>query len=222
MPSSAIRTLPSPSTSVFLSLFVTLLPVKLPSAYDRGDGAAALNVIVIKGKIHVHDDKSDKEPEQQVMPEAHAKLAAHQQDDPHKHARQPRIAHAGIKRKPGDGLGHECQESKEVDKCRQRIVARRNGAVQLGLQHVGLDHIHNLLPLRLFQREEVVPLGVFIASTPNWSLYAHGEEYLSLLVESRASCPVGRARRPSLHCKSSKLGSDSIARKRTEIGRAHV
>ena len=37
------------------------------------------------------------------------------------------------------------------------------GAVQLGLQHVGLDHVHNLLPLRLLQREEVVPLRVLVA-----------------------------------------------------------
>ena len=35
--------------------------------------------------------------------------------------------------------------------------------MQLRLQHVGLDDVHDLLLLRLCQREEVVPLGVLVA-----------------------------------------------------------
>src|SRR5664280_2188067 len=99
MPSSPIRTLPSPSTSVFTRLFVswllaTLLPLELPSTDDRGYSTAALDVIVIEGKINVNDDKGDKEPQEQVVPEAHAEFAAHQRNDPGKHLRQPRVAHA--------------------------------------------------------------------------------------------------------------------------------
>ena len=32
--------------------------------------------------------------------------------------------------------------------------------MQLGFKHIGLDDIDDLLPLRLFQREEGVPAGV--------------------------------------------------------------
>ena len=35
--------------------------------------------------------------------------------------------------------------------------------MQLGLQHVGLDHVHDLLPLRFCQREEIVPPGILVA-----------------------------------------------------------
>ncbi len=39
-------------------------PVELPSADDRGHGAAALDVVVIEGKINVNDDERDKEPQE--------------------------------------------------------------------------------------------------------------------------------------------------------------
>ena len=35
--------------------------------------------------------------------------------------------------------------------------------MQLGLQHVGLDYVDNLLLLRLCEREKVIPLGVLVA-----------------------------------------------------------
>ena len=57
----------------------------------------------------------------------------------------------------------KARKVKKVDERRQRIVAGGDGAVHLGLQHVGLDDVDNLLPLRLFQREEVAPLGVLVA-----------------------------------------------------------
>src|ERR1039457_4065321 len=82
MPSSPMSTLPRPSTSVFscfvsVELFVTLLSFKLPPAYDRGYSAATLDVIVVKGKINMNDDKRHKEPQEQVVPEPHSKFAAH-------------------------------------------------------------------------------------------------------------------------------------------------
>src|ERR1035438_2079702 len=136
MPSSPIRTLPRPSTSVFTrpvvsSLFVvTLLPLKLPSAYDRGYRAAPLNVVVIKGKIHMNNDEGDKEPKECVVPEAHAELPAHQRNDPGKHPRQPRVAHAGVEREAGDGLEDKRQEREEVNHAGQRVVPRRDRPVQ--------------------------------------------------------------------------------------------
>src|ERR1035441_5986886 len=169
MPSSPMRTLPSPSTSVFtLSfvswLFVTLLhPVELPSAYDRGYRAAALDVVVIEGKIDVDDDKGDKEPQEGMVPEAHAGVAAHQRHHPVKHARQPRVAHAGVKGEAGDGLEDKRQEGAEVDQPGQRVVPCRDRSVQLGFKHVGLDDVHDLLMLRLLEREKGVPVGVLVA-----------------------------------------------------------
>src|SRR5579862_21460 len=85
-PSSPIRTLPSPTTSVFLSAATDSSratgrlvpspwsvrpwpcrswlfdPIELPSAHDGGDRAAAFNVVVVEGKIHVNHDESHKEP----------------------------------------------------------------------------------------------------------------------------------------------------------------
>src|ERR1035437_5657941 len=83
-PSSPMMTLPRPSTSVLsclvsVELSVTLLhPVELPSAYDRRYRTAALDVVVIEGKVDVNDDKGDEEPHECVVPEAHTKFAAHQ------------------------------------------------------------------------------------------------------------------------------------------------
>src|ERR1035437_11127290 len=102
--------LPSPSTSVFFRLFATLLPLELPPADDRGYRATTLDVVVIEGKIHMNDDKGDKEPQERVVPEAHAEFAAHQGHDPGKHPWQPRVTHAGVEGKAGDGLGHKRQE----------------------------------------------------------------------------------------------------------------
>src|ERR1017187_6024200 len=99
-----MRMFPSPSTSVFGPLLVTFLPLELPSAYDGGDGAASLNVVVIEGKIHVNDGKRHEEPQEQVVPEADLELAAHQGDDPGEHPGKPWEAHAGIQGKAGDGL----------------------------------------------------------------------------------------------------------------------
>src|ERR1035441_7001008 len=104
MPSSPIRTLPRPSTSVFTGSFVTLLPVKLPSANDRGYRTTALDVIVIEGEIYVNNNKCDEEPQEQVVPEAYPEFTAHQRHNPGKHPRQPRVAHAGVEGETRDGL----------------------------------------------------------------------------------------------------------------------
>src|SRR5271157_246710 len=169
-PSSPIMTLPRPSTSVFsclvaVRLFDTFLhPVELPSADDRGYRTAPLEIVVIEGKVDVNDDKGDKEPQERVVPEAHACIAAHQRHDPVKHPRQPRVAHAGVQREAGDGLEYEREESAEMDHTGQRVVPRGDGPVHLGLKHVGFDDIDDLLLLRLLEREEGVPMGVFVAN----------------------------------------------------------
>src|ERR1039458_5233332 len=168
-PSSPMMTLPKPSTSVLFclvnsGLFVTLLhPIELPSAYDRGYSASSLDVVVIEGKIDVNDDKGDKEPQKRVVPEAHAKFAAHQRHNPDEHPRKPRSAHAGVQRKAGDGLEDEREEGAEIDHTSQRVVPVRDGPVLLGFQNVGFDDVDNLLPLRLLQREKRVPVGVLVA-----------------------------------------------------------
>ena len=77
---------------------------KLPAADDRGHRAPALDVVVIKREINVNDDEDHKEPQEQVVPEAHAELAAHEGNDPGKHAGQERRAHAGVKREAGNRL----------------------------------------------------------------------------------------------------------------------
>src|SRR5271157_4747000 len=110
MPSSPMMTLPSPRTKVFAGLLVTLLPLELPSTDNRGYGAAPLDVVMIEGKIDVNDDKRDKEPQEKVMPEAHAEFPAHQRHNPGEHAWQPGIAHAGVERKSGNGLRYKRQE----------------------------------------------------------------------------------------------------------------
>src|ERR1017187_328931 len=163
MPSSPMRTLPRPSTSVFTGSFVTLLPVKLPSTYDRRNGSAALDVVVIESKIYVHDNKGNEEPKKHVVPEAHAELPAEQRHNPDDHARKPRVAHAGVERKAGDGLRYECEEREEIDKCCKRIVTGGDFPVHLGLQNVGLDDVHNFPLLLLCYREKVIPLGVLVA-----------------------------------------------------------
>src|SRR6266568_845913 len=74
--------------------FFTLHPVKLPSAHDRGDCSATLNVVVIESEIHMNDDERNKKPQEKVMPVANAHFAAHQRHNPNEHPRQPRTAHA--------------------------------------------------------------------------------------------------------------------------------
>src|SRR5579863_4032879 len=92
IPSSPIITLPRPRTSVLELpfLFVTLLPFELPSAYDRGDGAASLDVVMIEAQVDVDDDESHEEPHQKVMPVADAHFSAHDGHNPREHARHPR------------------------------------------------------------------------------------------------------------------------------------
>src|SRR5208283_2891801 len=144
-------------------LLVPCFSVELPSADDRRDRATALDVIVIEGEINVNDDECDKEPEQQMMPKAHSELAAHQRHNPLEHPRQPRIAHAGVKRKSRDGLEAKGQEGAEVDQTCKRVVPRGDGAVHLGFEHVGLDNVDNLLLLRALEREKGGPPGVLVA-----------------------------------------------------------
>src|SRR5664280_866138 len=166
MPSSPMRTLPRPSTSVFTGSFVTLLPVKLPSTYDRRDCAPALNVVVIEGKVNVHDDKCNKEPQEQMVPVAHVEFPAHQRHDPGEHAWKPRIAHAGIEREARNGLGDKREECQKVDKRRQRVVPGGDFAVHLRLQNISLDDVDNLFLLLLRNREEIIPPGVFVPTKP--------------------------------------------------------
>src|SRR5579871_2872816 len=97
IPSSPMITLPSPRTSVlglWLSLFITFLPHELPSAYDRRDRTASLDVVVIEAQVNVDDDKAHKKPQEKVMPVADAHLAAQQRHNPGEHPRDKRIAHA--------------------------------------------------------------------------------------------------------------------------------
>jgi hypothetical protein len=65
--------------------------------------------------------------------------------------------------KPGDGLRAERQEGEEVDEGCERVVAGGDGAVQLGLQHVGLNDVGDFGALAPGQREEVIPLRVLVA-----------------------------------------------------------
>src|SRR5580658_4090574 len=158
MPSSPMRTLPRPRTRVLPMLFVTFLyPVELPSANDRGDCAAAFDVVVIEGEIDVDDDEGDEEPEEEMMPETDAELAAHQGNDPGEHARQPRVAHAGVEREAGDGLKHECEEGAEVNEAGEGVVPGGDRAVHLDFKDVGVDDVDDLLLLAAGKREEGAP-----------------------------------------------------------------
>src|SRR6266567_2288345 len=122
IPSSPMITLPSPRTRVLvvlLFLFITLLPHELPSAYNRRDRTASLDVVVIEAQVNVDDDKAHEEPQEEVMPVANAHLSAEQRHDPREHPGDERVAHAGVEREPGEGLRHERQEREEINERRQ-------------------------------------------------------------------------------------------------------
>src|SRR6185437_14222095 len=57
--------------SALLHFRFLLHAVEFPSADDRGDGAAAFDVVVVEGQINMHDDEGYKEPEEEMVPEAH-------------------------------------------------------------------------------------------------------------------------------------------------------
>jgi len=115
--------------------------------YDRGYRAAPLDVVMIEGKIDVNDDKCDKEPQEKVMPEAHAEFSTHQRHNPNEHPGQPRRAHAGVEREAGDCLEDKHEECAEVNQAGQSVVAGGDRPVHLGFQHVGFDYVDNLLLL---------------------------------------------------------------------------
>jgi len=77
--------------------------------------------------------------------------------------RHPRRAHRRVEREAGNGLDAKCDEREKVDERRQRIVPGGDLSVHFHLQHVRLHHVDNLLLLLLRHREEIGPLGVFVA-----------------------------------------------------------
>src|SRR5579872_1006370 len=122
-----MRMLPRPRTNVLGALFFTLLPFELPSTNDGRDGSAALDVVMIEGQIHVDDDERDEEPQKEMMPVANAFVSTQDGNDPVEHARQPRVAHAGVECKAGDRLGDERDKSEEVDEGGEGVVAGGDG-----------------------------------------------------------------------------------------------
>src|SRR5579863_208744 len=115
---------PSPR-SLFVRFRAALLSrsrnaIKLPSADHRGYRAAALNVVVVEGKINMDNDERDEEPKEQMVPETHTHVAAQQRHHPREHPRHKRRAHRRIEREAGDGLNAKRNERKKVDESRQR------------------------------------------------------------------------------------------------------
>src|SRR5271169_6522452 len=101
-PSSPIRTLPMPSTNNLPAASVIAAAThELPSTDHRRSGSAPFNVVMVEDQVHVHDGEQDEEPHHRMVPLPHAEVPTHQRNDPGKHVRQERPAHAGVQREAG-------------------------------------------------------------------------------------------------------------------------
>src|SRR5271157_393329 len=102
--------MPNTSTLPAALSVIAAAPQELPTTHHRRGRPPTLDVVVVEDQVNVHDSEQDEEPHHGVVPLTYAKLPAHQRHNPGEHLRQERLAHAGVKFKPGHGLKQKGQK----------------------------------------------------------------------------------------------------------------